>query len=386
MTDDLRPPACGDDWDPLAALRRADDPPLDVLLSGTVFFDIVFTGLERLPRPGEELWSQGMGSSPGGIANLAIAAARLGLRTGLVAGFGDDAYADWMWHTMAHEEGIDLSASRRFPDFHSSLTASIAAHGDRAMVTHGHDLPEPLSSLVHDAPAARAAVVDLRGETSWWAQLARGGTRIFADIGYDETGRWDEGDLAPLAHCHAFTPNALEAMAYTRTDSPDRAVRALAERVPLAVVTDGADGSYAIDASTGEEAYCPAVPVTAIDTTGAGDVFAAALVLGTLAAWPLGERLRFGSLCSALAVQQFGGSLAAPGWGDIADWWSSLAAAADDGDLRAAFTAEGYRFLDAVVPDHPVQGRRRAQGTFALRSDAGEHDAVPEASPGRSDA
>ena len=132
------------DWDPLAAQRTPEDPPLDVLLSGTVFFDIVFTGIERLPRPGEELWSKGMGSSPGGIANLATAAARLGLRTGLVAGFGDDAYADWMWHTMESEEGIDLSASRRFTDFHSSLTVSIAAQGDRAMTTHGHDLPEPL--------------------------------------------------------------------------------------------------------------------------------------------------------------------------------------------------------------------------------------------------
>src|SRR5690625_5387012 len=99
------------DWDPLAAQRTPDDRPLDVLWSGTVFFDIVFTGIERLPRPGEELWSKGMGSSPGGIANLATAAARLGLRTGLVAGFGDDAYADWMWHTMESEEGIDLSRS-----------------------------------------------------------------------------------------------------------------------------------------------------------------------------------------------------------------------------------------------------------------------------------
>lgn len=368
------PEAAGcQDWDPLSAQRSDDDPPLDVLLSGTVFFDIVFTGMERLPRPGEELWSKGMGSSPGGIANLATAAARLGLRTGLVAGFGDDAYADWMWHTMAHEEGIDLTASRRFTDFHSALTVSIAAEGDRAMATHGHDLPVPLSSLIAAAPASRAAVVDLAGETSWWAQLAQRGALIFADIGFDPSGRWDTADLAPLTHCHAFTPNALEAMSYTRTDSPDRAVRALAERVPLAVVTDGADGSYAIDGSTGEEAFCPAVPVTAIDTTGAGDVFAAAMVLGTLAEWPLEERLRFASLCSALAVQQFGGSLAAPGWGDITDWWRCMSRAADDGDLRAAYTRSGYRFLDGVVPDHPVHGRRRAQGTFALRSDAGKH-------------
>ena len=361
------------DWDPLASLRGAEDPPLDVLLSGTVFFDIVFTGMDRLPQPGEELWSKGMGSSPGGIANLATAAARLGLRTGLVAGFGDDAYGDWMWQTLSEEEGIDLSASRRFDDFHSALTASIAAHGDRAMVTHGHDLPEPLSSLIARAPAARAAVVDLAGETSWWAELARGGALIFADIGFDATGRWDPADLAPLAHCHAFTPNAVEATAYTRTAGPGQAVRALAEKVPLAVVTDGVDGAYAIDSSTGEEAFCPAVPVHAIDTTGAGDVFAAGLVLGTLAEWPLEQRLRFASLCSALAVQQFGGSLAAPGWGDITDWWRQLSDASSGGDLRAAYTRGGYEFLDDVVPDHPVLGRRRAQGTFALRSDAGRH-------------
>src|SRR5699024_4734767 len=185
------PEAAGcQDWDPLAAQRTADCPPLDVLLSGTVFFDIVFTGMDRLPQPGEELWSKGMGSSPGGIANLATAAARLGLRTGLVAGFGDDAYADWMWHTMAHEEGIDLTASRRFADVHPALTASSAAEGARAMAAHGHALPEPLSSLIAGAPDARAAVVDLAGETSWWAQLAQRGSLIFADIGFDETGRW----------------------------------------------------------------------------------------------------------------------------------------------------------------------------------------------------
>ncbi len=360
-------------WDPLAAVRRPDDPPLDVLLSGTVFFDLVFTGLARMPGPGEELWSEGLGSCPGGIANLATAAARLGLRTGLVAGFGDDAYADWMWDTLSRDEGIDLSASRRFEHFHSALTVSIATAGDRAMITHGHPLPEPLSAMAGRAPAARAAVVDLHGETDWWAFLAARGTRIFADIGFDETGRWDVADLAPLAHCHAFTPNAVEAMAYTRTDTADRAVRKLADRVPLAVVTDGVQGALAIDSSTGEEAFCPAVPVTALDTTGAGDVFAAAMTLGTLAEWPLVERLKFASLCSALAVQQFGGSLAAPGWGDIADWWRTVRAQADAGDLRAAYTRDQYLFLDGIVPTCTVQGKRRAQGTFALRSDAGEY-------------
>ena len=362
-----------EDWDPLASQRTPSDPPLDVLLSGTVFFDLIFTGVDRIPEPGEELWSRGMGSSPGGIANLATAAARLGLRTGLVAGFGDDTYADWMWDTLAVEEGVDLSGSRRFEHFHSPITVSMATAEDRAMITHGHELPEPLSLMMQQAPPSRAAIIDLGGEVSALFSIASAGAKVFADIGFDETGRWDRADLTPLQHCHAFTPNAVEAMGYTRTESPDRAVRALAELVPLAVVTDGAQGSYAIDSTTGEEAFCPAVPVTAIDTTGAGDVFTAAITLGTLAGWPLMERLQFASLCAALAVQNFGGALAAPGWGDISDWWRTLSAAADAGDLRAAYTRRTFGFLEELLPTRRVLGRRRAQGTFALRSDAGRH-------------
>ncbi|AQP43950.1 carbohydrate kinase family protein [Tessaracoccus flavus] len=360
-------------WDPLADTRREGDPPLDVLTTGPLFFDIIFTGLPRLPEPGEELHSAGMGSCPGGIANFATAAARLGLRTGLVAGFGDDAYGDWMWETLEGQEKINLSASRRFENFHSAITVSMAFHGDRGMVTHSHPLPEDLDDNYLAAPAARAATVDLASNSSWWHSMRDRGTLLFADLGFDETGKWDQSVLARLSECHAFTPNAVEAMNYTRTDRPTDAVRKLAELVPLAVVTDGPSGSYAIDQSTGEEAFCPSVTVDAIDPTGAGDVFAASIVLGTLAGWPLEHRLRFASLSSSLAVRQFGGSLAAPGWGDIADWWRQGSRRAADGDLKAAFVLRDYAFLADLIPEHQVQGVRRAQGTFASASDAGRH-------------
>lgn len=73
--------------DPLAALRTPQDPPWDVYLTGTVFLDVVFTGLDSAPVRGTESWARGMGSSPGGIANMATALARLGLRTSLAAAF-----------------------------------------------------------------------------------------------------------------------------------------------------------------------------------------------------------------------------------------------------------------------------------------------------------
>lgn len=360
-------------WDPLLALRRDGDPELDVITTGMVFFDIIFTGLPRLPRPGEELWSAGMGSCPGGIANLATASARLGMRTGLVTGFGDDAYAEWMRATLSHQEHIDLSASRVFDNFHSATTVSLAFQGDRGMVSHGHPLPEPPLADLAQIPHSRAAVIDLTGDISWLDELASRGTMVFADVGFDETERWDTVDLAGLDRCHAFTPNAVEAMNYTRTGSPREALHKLADLVPLAIVTDGAQGSHAIDQETGEEASCPALTVEAIDPTGAGDVFAASCLLGTLAGWPLEQRLRLASLSSSLAVREYGGSLAAPGWGDLSDWWRCAKLRAAGGDPTAVEHVSRYGFMDEIVPQHAVQGVRRAQGTFAMASDAGDH-------------
>src|SRR5699024_10971720 len=122
--------------------------------------------------------------------------------------------------------------SPRFKNFHSALTVAMTVEGDRAMVTHGHELPEALERYIRTAPPARAAVVDLSGDTSWWRDLSSRGTTMFADVGFDETGKWDPADLVPLEHCHGFTPNAVEAMGYTRTDSPALAVRKLADLVP----------------------------------------------------------------------------------------------------------------------------------------------------------
>ena len=89
-------------------LGTPDGPEFDVFLWGTVFLDIVFTGLDASGRDGTEVWADGMGSCPGGIANLAIASSRLGLRTSLAAAFGDDDYGDFCWRTLAEQEHVDL--------------------------------------------------------------------------------------------------------------------------------------------------------------------------------------------------------------------------------------------------------------------------------------
>ncbi len=348
------------------------EPVLDVMLTGMVFFDVVFTGFPAPPTPGTEVWTDGMGSSPGGIANLAVAAARLDLRTGLAAAFSKDLYGEWMWEVLGSQERIDLSYSQALPGWHTPVTVSLAMDDDRAMVTHGHPATE-LFSLA-DPPRTRSVLVDLGDvairEQNWWRQCASAGALVFADAGWDPQQRWDPAVLRALQGCHAFTPNAGEAMGYTRTDSPAAALRALADVVPLAVVTEGNAGVHAIDSHTGEQASIPALPAEAIDPTGAGDVFSAALCAATLRDWPLEQRLRFASLCAALAVAQFGGSLAAPGWGDLADWWHHVQARARAGDPAAQTVAAEHAFMAEAIAGADTRQVRRAEATIARFSDA----------------
>ncbi|MFG2627692.1 carbohydrate kinase family protein [Streptomyces sp. NPDC048473] len=345
--------------DPLDGLRAPQDPDCDVFLTGTVFLDIIFTGLDSAPVRGTESWARGMGSSPGGVANMATALARLGLHTSLAAAFGDDHYGEYCWDALEQGEGIDLSMSHTVPGWHSPVTVSMAYEGERTMVSHGHEAPGPAGTSGAAIPAeepvfpscpprARAAIASLvpgRSEP-WVAKAARNGARIFADVGWDETGRWDLDALTDLEHCQAFLPNAEEAMRYTRTDCPRAAAHALAERVPLAVVTLGAEGAYAVDAATGASAVVPAIEVEALDPTGAGDVFVAGFVTGTLADWPLADRLAFAGLTAALSVQEFGGSLSAPDWEEIAAWWQQVRTFADQ-DPAAL---QRYAFLEELLP------------------------------------
>ncbi|MFD5201463.1 carbohydrate kinase family protein [Streptomyces sp. NPDC058375] len=395
--------------DPLQALRAPRDPACDVFLTGPVFLDIIFTGLDSAPVRGTESWARGMGSSPGGVANMATALARLGLRTSLAAAFGDDHYGEYCWDALEQGEGIDLSMSHTVPGWHSPVTVSMAYEGERTMVSHGHEAPAPAPvagtgggtptgttgttgtttgttgtttgttgtgtgtsdgalapAFPHCPPRARAAIASLvpgRSEP-WVASAARNGALIFADVGWDETGRWDLDALPGLAHCEAFLPNAEEAMRYTRTDCPRTAAHALAERVPLAVVTLGAEGAYAVDGRTGTAAEVPAIAVEALDPTGAGDVFVAGFVTGTLADWPLADRLAFAGLTAALSVQEFGGSLSAPGWAEVAAWWQ-LIRTLDDQDPAAL---ERYAFLDDLLPTTArAWPLRRAVPTIGFR-------------------
>jgi len=340
------------------------EPEVDVFVSGLLFFDIVFTGLDGPPLLGTEVWTGGMGSGPGGIANLAVPLRRLGLRTALAAAFGPDVYGEYCWEVLSAQEGVDLTRSRFFPGWHSPVTVSLAYQHDRALITHGHAPPVSIDELIGTPPRCRAAVADLGGGPQRWiAEAHAAGTLVFADLGWDPSEAWQPEVLDQLAHCHAFMPNEIEALHYTRTDTPQAALAKLAELVPVAVITRGPHGVMAIDNTTGETASVPGLRVEALDATGAGDVFGAGFVVATLGGWPLADRLRFANLTAALSVAHFGGALAAPGWSEISQWWQGIRA-----DSGARELCSAYGFLDGILPTEHLVSARRAPVTIGFEA------------------
>jgi sugar/nucleoside kinase (ribokinase family) len=323
-----------------------DESSVDVFLSGLLFFDVVFTGLDQPPTLGAEVWTKGMDSGPGGIANFAVTLRRLGLTTALAAAFGEDTFGRRCWEALAEGEGVDLSRSRRLVGWSTPVTVSLAYAGDRALVTHGDALPLTADELIGDPPRSRAAIVHIGLEPTRWLPAAHAaGSLVFADVGWDPSHEWSPALLDQLALCHAFLPNEHEAMSYTRTDTAQAALAKLADLVPLAVVTRGGDGAIAVDATSGESASVPGLGVDVVDPTGAGDVFGAGLVAATLQGWPLVQRLRFANLVAALSVQRIGGAAAAPGWDGIARWWRAVSARDGAEELRRQ-----YGFLSDAIP------------------------------------
>ena len=105
---------------------------------------------------------------------------------------------------------------------------------------------------------------------------------------------------------HLFC-NEEEALAWSRTDRLDIAIRELADMARAVNITLGARGSLAINGR--EQHNAPGYPVTAVDTNGAGDIYAGACLFGWAAGMTAEQAAAFGNFAAANLVQRYGARL-----------------------------------------------------------------------------
>ena len=126
---------------------QADDGDGQVISFGSVFLEIVFGHLERLPLPGEEIYVDPFAFSCGGAVTIAVAASRAGATAGLATVLGDDLGSRVVTqHSLC--EGVDLSPSRRVTGPAVGITVVLNFNRDRAFVSHMPPRPPGLAPEV----------------------------------------------------------------------------------------------------------------------------------------------------------------------------------------------------------------------------------------------
>lgn len=267
---------------------------------GSVNMDLVFDVAE-LPGPGQTVLATDLRRSPGGKGgNQAVAAARVGATVTLVAALGSDGTGDAL---AAHlrDNGVGLDGVVRLPVPSGTAAIPVSTVNAENMIVVA---PGANAHLTLDDPRLReivaaADVVLLQLEIPVATALAAARQARHAGAAVILNASPGGADPAALAELAAV----VDVVVVNETEAAQ-----WRWPVPYLVTTRGADGVTVLSDARRFEVAAP--PVEAIDTSGAGDVFAGVLAASWCAMTP--ERaVRRAAAAGALATL-------VPGAGDCA--------------------------------------------------------------------
>ncbi|MEO7277629.1 MAG: adenosine kinase [Sphingomicrobium sp.] len=313
------------------------DRRFDVLAIGNAIVDVIadagddFLASQGMSKGGMQLIDEdqatalyeamgpGREASGGSAANTAAGLAMLGLRSGFVGQLGDDQLGQIFRHDI-RSLGVgfdtpprdDVGATARClilvtPDAQRTMNtflgaaqmlgpeavdpAAVAASAIIYLEGYLWDPATPRSAMLKAMDAARAA-----------------GTKVaftLSDSFVVERHRADILKLLEERRVDILFANQAEVEALAQTDDLESAVRTIRDKVETLVVTRGEAGALAT--SGGERADVAAEPIaTLVDTTGAGDLFAAGFLAGTVREVGLERSLKLGAICAAEVIQHYG--------------------------------------------------------------------------------
>ena len=263
---------------------------VELAVATPAFLDLTFVGLECLPEPGEERFAGEMVRSPGGGAITAVAAARLGLDTALVAPIGDDLGGEYVRREV-ERDGVAVAGFRtkRTPE-----TVIMPVGEQRTMVTVDPGIRARATDVAALTPVAIAANLDQ-------LDLVPNGVRAYLTCGDDDArafaGKLPERNVG----ARALFLNAQDACVLTGTDSAQAAGEALAGWIETVVIT--VDAHTVVAMVGGHAVEVPDFdPGPVVDTTGDRDLLCAAYAWADLRGAQSEERISWAQLYSQLAM------------------------------------------------------------------------------------
>jgi 5-dehydro-2-deoxygluconokinase len=320
---------------------------LEVLTMGRVSVDI-YPLRVGVPLEDVDTFGRFLGGS---ATNVAVAAARLGRRSGVVTRTGEDAFARYV-HRALRELQVDDRFVTAVPGMPTPVTFCEIFPPDHFPLWFyrtptAPDLQIGADELdlqaVRDAGVFWVTVTGLCQQPSLDAHRAALGARgrrplTVLDLDYRPMF-WEHPDAArervqeALEHVTVAVGNGEECEVATGESEPDAAAQALLDRgVELAVVKRGPRGVLARTAR--ERVEVPPHPVDVVNGLGAGDAFGGALCHGLLSGWSLDRVLRFANVAGAIVASRLECSTAMPTVAEVEGLVASGARATSPDALR----------------------------------------------------
>ncbi|MEW6669649.1 MAG: PfkB family carbohydrate kinase [Thermodesulfobacteriota bacterium] len=264
--------------------------------------------LSSFPAEDEKVELAAIEGQCGGPASTALVAlTRLGIKTSFLGSISDDLSGTEILKGL-EQEGVDATFLKVRPGYTSQLAfiAITQESGKRTIFWHRGSTPPLRKEEVDLSVFPIAQVLHLDGlmiEASLEAarQARKRGMKVVMDA-----GTLREGSLDLLSQVHTvIASERFAAPLLAGEASPEKALKALSRFGPQEVIiTLGSRGSVGLNGV--HVIHQEAVPIRAMDTTGAGDVYHGAYIYGMLRGWPMSECMRFASIAAALKCREPG--------------------------------------------------------------------------------
>ena len=295
----------------------------EVFCAGNAVADVLARPVDHLAPPGTSQRLEDVVLGPGGNSiNTGIALARLGVGVRIAAALGEDRFGQFL-RERVRAEGIDDSGLVTLPGAKTSTSiVLVQATGERRFLhlrgVSAHFSEQHLdwtrvegARVFHYASAFALPAFDGAPLARTLRRAREIGCLTSVNICWDVEGRWLPL-LEPALVCVDFIfPNREEGQQLTGETEPAAMARRLRGLgVKTVIVKLGAAGCY-VESPQGAFTS-PGFPVHPVDTTGAGDCFAAGFLAALCRGQSLAEAARHANAAGALATLGLGGADSAP--------------------------------------------------------------------------
>ena len=299
-----------------------------ILCAGNLVLDILVRTVDN-PRYGATTWVGHIEESLGGNAsNTSYALARLGIPVRVMGAVGRDDSGDRVLGKLA-EAGVDLSAVARTGAATATGVSLVASTGERCLLLQPGASREALSAPMDPAAFRDGAHLHLANPFGLAAMrpLAAGnlerarqaGLTTSIDAAWDPMDEWMRMLGPSLPHTDLLLLNTEEARMLSGHDRPEAAGAFLQQcGVGVVVVKLGERGCAVF--SGAEAIQSPGFAVQVVDTTGAGDCFAAGFLAALHKGASYAAAARFANAVGALSVSRLGSVTGLLSYSDTEAW------------------------------------------------------------------